>query len=919
MSRSELSNFGASRSEAPLSRRWSVFVYQDGILLTTTLRGLDEAQVLAPSLDRERSVAELLPDIRRSGFGYLRVALRCLASQGWLEPSIGLDPEHTSLRWTDAGRLAARHHDLYVEVGRFLSLFRTLAPEAWSLHWNDEQTDAFLDIVELACDRWRLGSDLPDDLRSLITGHLDAGIVVPALLSLRGAGLLRADGPELPDTRAGRGVGDFFAALGWLDHATGKWAAAGRQAADFAVHLGMVASYLPALARLPELFRGTAVAISNDGAPEWHVHRGLNVVASAAAHRRYFDDADRIFLEIFNREPVEEQPTFVADMGCGDGSWLVHLNELITKRTLRGKRRDTSPVRMVGLDYSPAALGEARRVLAEAGIDALLLIGDISDPDAVASVLAEHGLRMEDGLHVRAFIDHNRTYLGGDEDLDVPGWSSGAYLAPGGNPLSGAEVERDLIAHMQRWSRHVRKHGMVVLEAHCVAPRVARQHLGATHSVAFDAYHGYSHQYPVEHSSLLRCCQLAGLQHETHSERRYPSSRPFVAVSANRFLAQTSEQLLPGAEQPHVRADSWRPDADLDLEDGVALHRLLYVQGDLRYPRLWCSAATGFVVARAIDAVEARLDGVQRGDVIRVLDYGAGTGLAAIEFLKACRQRNIEHRLEALGARLEVHLADLPSSWFAQGFELLSRCSWTRFHLLSKPDGGFRPLGEVAAGEQIDVAMANMVFHLIPGRALGRLAAELASVMRPGGELAWSSPDLGPAGPYALLFHDPNRALRRRWLELVDGRGAVVPGNATPERREGGDALREAVRRARACRDQAAIRRAQERADRRVLPAPNHGEDVNAAIAAEFRTASLVAQTHEILEEDIIDTLLVPSNQEEFLSEIPDRRLRERVVRELMTSEVLPRVREGPSGTAVGLNVHWTLGSATAWGGRHPR
>lgn len=67
--------------------------------------------------------------------------------------------------------------------------------------------------------------------------------------------------------------------------------------------------------------------------------------------------------------------------------------------------------------------------------------------------------------------------------------------------------------------------------------------------------------------------------------------------------------------------------------------------------------------------------------------------------------------------------------------------------------------------------------------------------------------------------------------------------------------------------------------------------------------------THEILEEDLLDTLVVPSNQDEYLSEIADRRVREKVIRELMAEEVLPAMRLGPAGTAVGLNVQWTLGS----------
>jgi hypothetical protein len=270
-----------------------------------------------------------------------------------------------------------------------------------------------------------------------------------------------------------------------------------------------------------------------------------------------------------------------------------------------------------------------------------------------------------------------------------------------------------------------------------------------------------------------------------------------------------------------------------------------------------------------------------------------------LELLKACRERAIDRQIARAGATLEMHLVDLPSSWFAQGFELLRHCGWTRFHSLRADGGGFRPLAEVVGRGTIDVAVANMVFHLVPPAALWRVAADLASVMVPGGRLFWNSPDLGPAGPYSVLFHDANRALRARWLELLATAAATGSGPVD-----------EAVRRACARLDQSDMRIAQNRADRQVLPRANAAVDVERALAVHF-SGELVYRTYEILEQDVVDTLLVPANQAEFLSEIDDRQLREAVIRELMVGEVLPAMRAKPGGTAVGLNVQWSLGSYT--------
>jgi hypothetical protein len=202
-----------------------------------------------------------------------------------------------------------------------------------------------------------------------------------------------------------------------------------------------------------------------------------------------------------------------------------------------------------------------------------------------------------------------------------------------------------------------------------------------------------------------------------------------------------------------------------------------------------------------------------------------------------------------------------------------------------------------------------MVFHLIPPRALERATADLARVLRPGGSLLWSSPDLGPPGPYAVLFHDPNRALRERWLELL---AEEHPPGPLPH--ENSDArppltalVRDSVRRARASLDPATLREAQGRADRRILPQAHAVDDVVAALDGHF-SGEVEFRTYEMLCDEVLDALLVPSNQAEYLPEIPDRAVREEVIRELMLDEVLPAMQEQPAGTALGLNLHWTLG-----------
>jgi hypothetical protein len=140
--------------------------------------------------------------------------------------------------------------------------------------------------------------------------------------------------------------------------------------------------------------------------------------------------------------------------------------------------------------------------------------------------------------------------------------------------------------------------------------------------------------------------------------------------------------------------------------------------------------------------------------------------------------------------------------------------------------------------------------------------------------------------------------VRERWLAYSDGAADGVEPSSPR--------LVEPLRRIRA---QAGDPTSDARAGRRILPLANTASDVADALSDHFMGAiELHRPTYELLAEDLLDTLLVPSNQGEFLSEIVDRTDRELVIRELMLGEVLPEMQREPGATALGLNVQWTLG-----------
>ena len=392
-----------------------------------------------------------------------------------------------------------------------------------------------------------------------IRAHLDGMLAGPSMIALKQRGLLAHGEFRLPAGGMARDrllvVLALLQHLGWvrrevssthgsLTHGDAwRFTEKGRVACEFTLHYGLTLSYLPLFCQLPRLLFDSVKNITHRerGQEETHVERTLNVLASGVAHRRYFEDADAIIREVFNREPIAEQPRFVADMGCGDGVWLDRIYQLVCRDTLRGEKLDEHPLVMVGADYNVKALAVARRRLEAAGVPHIALFGDITDPDGFAAALREVGLAIEDGLHIRAFIDHNRRYTEPREQAPKlslyprRAMSTGAYADEEGRAIPNALLEQNLVEHLRRWVPYTKQHGLIIIEAHDVPPEIAWRYGGRTHATAFDTYHGYSNQYPVDFDAFMSLAEEAGLRSIPYQHKVYPSRLPFVAISLNRF------------------------------------------------------------------------------------------------------------------------------------------------------------------------------------------------------------------------------------------------------------------------------------------------------------------------------------------------------------------------------------------------
>ena len=98
----------------------------------------------------------------------------------------------------------------------------------------------------------------------------------------------------------------------------------------------------------------------------------------------------------------------------------------------------------------------------------------------------------------------------------------------------------------------------------------------------------------------------------------------------------------------------------------------------------------------------------------------------------------------------------------------------------------------------------------------------------------WAETNTAIPSEYAVLFHDANRALRARWLELLSG-GAIDVEYGSGARAEAlGKALVQG-----AALDEGARRDAQVRAQRRILPDANTVAQVAGALE-EHLTGSVI-------------------------------------------------------------------------------
>lgn len=532
--------------ESKKQLRSRIFRHLDGIVTVPTAFTLYQAGVLQQLSDKNPNSLTSLTEAFKANQGYLNVALRVLCSQGWLSQQIEAGTDKRQFAMTTKGEIAMPLVKLFKEAVDFI-------PEATKMEdyiVNGFPPVAFMQLRNLF-DKYKnkLDIEFSDDtdvkaVQEEVFNLAEGAILGPLVVGLGISGLFNKYFTVAPfevEEFSGhhmefKEIVSFFKYLGWFSENNNvfNFTQEGIFFAKRAGAYGVTVSYLPTFQYLTELIFGNPAILWNVPAnsPEIHVNRRMNVWGSGSAHSGYFKKIDEVILDLFNR-PIHQQPKGFIDMGCGDGTLLAHIFEVIWTRTQRGNMLDDHPLFIIGADYNEAALAATRNTLNQADIWAKVVWGDIGDPQSLATTVKQkYDINLEDLLHVRSFLDHNRIYKSPEKvNKDRNSDSTGAFAFRGAQ-LSPNEVEENLLHHFSNWMPYVKKFGLLVIELHTLPPQLVAENLGKTPATAYDATHGFSDQYILELPCFLKAANEAGLHPDPFHQAKFPNS-DLATVSIN--------------------------------------------------------------------------------------------------------------------------------------------------------------------------------------------------------------------------------------------------------------------------------------------------------------------------------------------------------------------------------------------------
>ena len=523
--------------------RGILFRHLDGIVTIPAAYSLQKKGVLEYILQQQKVSLQELTAKFNANEGYLNVALRVLASQGWLFQYIDNQNDEVTFAVNDKSETAFSLIPLYAAVFNLMQFSEHFHPRKFEVEPFEILNELFSKY------KANFGIQFSDDaniraIQEQVLYHIEGVLVGPTIVMLGMTGMFHKYFMETSfrpeefhkNPQCFKEILDFLTHLDWFTKKNDNYqfTETGLFYAKRAAAYGVTVSYIPTLRKMDDLLFGNPSILRNIGEheDELHVDRKMNVWGSGGAHAEYFKIVDQIIIELFNR-PIAEQPIGILDMGCGNGAFLEHMFDVIERQTARGRMLDEHPLFLVGVDYNEAAIKVTRANLIKADIWAKVIWGDIGRPQLLSETLQEdYKIDLKELLNVRTFLDHNRIWE--TPTVKTPNrisTSTGAFVHRG-KRISNAEVEDNLLEHLKKWSPFVDKFGLLLIELHTIAPELTANNLGRTAATAYDATHGFSDQYIVEIDVLHKIAAEAGLFSDANVFTKFPNS-DLATVSVN--------------------------------------------------------------------------------------------------------------------------------------------------------------------------------------------------------------------------------------------------------------------------------------------------------------------------------------------------------------------------------------------------
>ena len=527
---------GILNKEEKVEIRKRIFLHLDGWALIPSIYALHKLNILSHFLEKNKWSLYDLNKISETNEGYLNVALRILASQGYLLREIDNVHDKIHLELTTTGIEA-------IELVKYYKTFYYLIKSFTIRPKNLLSDEANIDILKEAWNQLKFFKNHKNnELRTRMAFHMEGILLGPIMVSLginnklenlNESYILSAEKLGI-NTITFNWIIDIFENLKFIStkNSEKRFNNKGIYYVKRASAYGVTVSYLPTFAQLETLLLGDPNKLweKTPNGDESHVYRYMNVWGSGGAHSTYFKKIDEIIIEIFNR-PINEQPKGIIDVGCGDGTFIHHVYSVICEKTARGKILSKHPLLLIGADYNKKARVATRKKLNSENITAEIVFGDISDPENLNKMLFEkHGIRLGDLLNTRTFLDHNRIYQK-PLKTELSTNSEGAFVYRG-RRIPNNELYQNLYNHFKSWAPYLKKFGLLIVELHSIKTKDTASNIGKSLATPYEATHGYTDQYIIELSGFLEAAKLANLKPEKNYSFKFPNDeRPSVSIN----------------------------------------------------------------------------------------------------------------------------------------------------------------------------------------------------------------------------------------------------------------------------------------------------------------------------------------------------------------------------------------------------